>query len=410
MSIKHGQILHVGRNFVIDRIQTGGVTNLNIPKEKVYEVGNPKQIDTVYDIPDLSFDIESFDVTTDIEAQLLGVDPSTIVAGPSGTQIDFANSIPMDIISPFRASLTSTAIVKGIGIPYLYLESAAYKFGVKANSSQTFTMKGDTINYIPGSPYYQEFACTAGINQLYTLSHTAIAYSEGGSTLYALSVCAKNPTTHTSKRLFIGVDYTNTSTTVTTLADLNAAGYTKIGVVYGSAAAATYSLTANTPVVTNGVKPSAVRGRDICVYVSDGAATPTMVRWGGIQSVDVTWKVALQPDEELCNHKYLGQDYDTSDVTGTIVVKPVDSADLFSKIDQVMGVATNVVAGPYAAPALPVEIRINHPDTGATLKTIYIPDAKFTLPAVQGKINTKLATTFTIDSNSGSMFVYSGLR
>lgn len=71
MAIKGGSILHVGNGLtVIDRVQTGGPGQLNIPTEKIYELGNYKSVATVRDTPDLSFSLESLDTSTEIETLL----------------------------------------------------------------------------------------------------------------------------------------------------------------------------------------------------------------------------------------------------------------------------------------------------------------------------------------------------
>ena len=59
MAVKAGQFLHDAYGFIVDRIQTGGATTLNIPEEKVYEVGNFEAVATIRDTPDLSFGLES---------------------------------------------------------------------------------------------------------------------------------------------------------------------------------------------------------------------------------------------------------------------------------------------------------------------------------------------------------------
>ena len=406
MAIKAGQILHVagiGTGYVIDRIQSGGATSLNIPEEKIYELGNYQTVATVRDIPDLSFDMESFDTSTEWEGLLTGQDG----VGTAGQGFDFADHIPLDVISPFKDKGGSFSTIRGIAIPYLNLESMTYRFGVGQNATQQATLKGDGIYYIPGTPYSQQFTVTAGANQTYTLTNTAIPYVESGDTLYALSVCAKNPSTGVYKRLFFGENYTNTSTVVTVIDDLATLGYTKLHVVYGSATTATYAQTVHP---SDTVKPAAVRAKDIDVYVSDGAATPALVRWRGVQDFEVTRRVNLDRDEEFGNAHVVSQDYDTADVTGTITVKPEDAEYLFSLIQQVANVPTNEVAGALTSEALAVELRINHPQTGARVKTLYVSDARIQVPAVQGRVQQKLTTQFTFTSDGGNLVVYNGAR
>lgn len=402
MAIKAGQILHSGHGFVIDRIQTGGVSNLNIPENKIFELGNFSSVSTVRDIPQLTFDLESTDVSTEVEALLHGKSP---LLTANNEEFDFSRSMPLDIISPFKSAQGAYDVVKGIVVPYLTLDSVTYRFGVGQNATQSFTLQGDSVYFIPGTPVWQEFTLTAGANIPYTLANIAIEYVESGDSLYVLSACLKNPSTGASLRLFIGDDYTNTTTSVTVIQSAVANGYTKLHVTYGTAAAATYPVSVHQG---TSVKPAAVRAKDVCVYVGNGAATPVLTRWAGVQNVEVTRKVTLENNEEFCNSKYVSIDYDVPDVTGTIGVKSVNPSDLWTKIAQVANVATNKIAGPYSSIPVEIQILINDPDTGVTLKSIDVPDARFLLPAVQGRVQTKLETSFRFTSDAGEMSVFKG--
>lgn len=404
MAIKAGQILHDAQGFVIDRIQSAGVGNVNIPLERIYELGNYQTVATIRDIPDLSFELESLDVSTEIEAILHGIDPTST---NDGDEFDFSTYSPLDIISPFKAGNGAYNIVKGIALPYLTLEQATYRFGVRQNATQSFTLRGDSIYYTPGTPKFQEF--TLVNNTLtYTFSQTAVIYSESGDSIYALSACVKNPSTGAFRRLFFGTDYTNTSTTITLLHDWFDDGYTKLHVTFGTATAATYDQTVHQD---TSVKPAAVRGKDIDIYIMDNTlATPALTRWTGVQSFEVNRRVNLENDEEFGNSHYVGSDYDTAEVTGSITLKPLDPADLYTKIAQVANVSTSVVVGPYSSVALPIEARISDPDTGDVLKTLYIPDARFTVPGVQGRVQQKLQVTFNFESDGGTLNVFQGTR
>ena len=410
MAIKAGQILHDAEGYVIDRIQSAGVGSLNIPEEKIKEVGNFQTVATVRDTPDLSFDVESYDVSAEFEAILVGKDPTGLSAGE---EIDFGDVQPLDIISPFKSGNNAYNIIKGIVIPYLNIERVQYRFGVGQNSTQNFTLRGDSVYYVPGAPYYEEFTNTGTGTYNFTES-PAILYQESGDNYYALSVSLKDSTTGVYKRLFIGDDYTNTSTGFTLLADLSST-YDTICVTYGHGNAVNYSQTGNTPNgqavhQTSSVKPAAVRGKDIDIYLGDSSATPTFSRWTGIQSFEVTRSVNLENDEELGNSKFVASDYDTAEVTGTITMKPENPEDLWNKIAEVADVPTNEVVGPFTSTFFPMEARISDPDSGAVLKTIYVPDARFTIPSVQGRVDTKLEVNFEFDSDGGSLLVYNGSR
>jgi len=408
MSIKAGMILHDIDGYTIDRIQSAGVSSLNISEEKINELGNYQAVATVRDIPDLSFDLESTDVSAEIEALVVGIDPGTL---SGGEEIDFNLSLPIDVISPFKEEKGLFNTINGVAVPYLTLESVTYRFGLRANATQAWTFKGDSMYYTPGTPYYEELGTPNTTPK--TLAETAIVYDESGTSIYALSVCAKNSTTGRYKRLLHGTDYTDTSTTVTLTADLSAT-YDSLHVVYATAATVEYTQAGvnpngNTVHEGTGVKPAGIRGKDIEVIIGDGAATPTDVSWTGVQSIEATRRVTLENDEEFNNYHYVTSDYDTPDVTGNIVIKPADTDDLMEKIAQIANVPANEVISTFTTLPMTVEIRIKNPDdSGNVIKTIYIPDARFKVPAVQGRVQQKLSVTFEFTSDSGTMLVYNG--
>lgn len=401
MAVKSSQILHDAQGFVIDRLQSAGVGSVNIPEEKIYELGNFQAVATVRDIPDLSFDMESFDVSTEIEALLTGVDPTTIV---DGDEFDFNDTKPLDVISPFKSAINQYDIVKGIAVPHLTLERAAYRFGVGQNSTQSYTLRGDSIYYIPGSPYAQVFTNIG--TGAYAFDETAILYTEQGSNVYALNICLKDSTSNKYKRLVLGTDYTNTSAGFTLLND-ESATYDEIHVVYGSTTAATYNQTVHQ---NASVKPAAVRGKDIDVYIGTSSATPVFSRWTGVQSFEVNRNVNLDNDQEFGNYHYVSQDYDVAEVTGSITVRPRDVEDLFDKIQQVSDVNSNEIVGPHSSIPLPLELRVSSPDTGDVVKTLYIPDARFTIPGYSPRVQQKLEVQFDFASDGGVLKVYAGER
>lgn len=414
MSIRGGQLIHDVRGFVIDRIQTGGVSNFNIPQTAIKELGNYQNVEIVRDIPTLTFDIESLDVSTEIEAIINHKTPSSVTNGQS---FDFTQAIPLDVISPIRSNQGAFDIVKGVGIPYLTMASASYRFGVGANATQTYSFQGDTPYYIPGTPKQQSFTMVNGASQTYTLSTTALAYTEAGATRHVLSVCMKNLTNFASQRLFFASDgttgtgdFTDTTGAFTILADQSAnfpASSSVVEVIYGTATGVNYTAAVNEGV---SVKPGALRGKDIHVKVWTGAATPVAVSWSGVQSIQADWKANLQADDELGNPNHVEYTYDIPDVTGNIVVRSKNPQDLQNKIAQIANVGTGVVASYTTSVGCQVDIILKDPDTGTTLKTIYVPDARFTLPALQGKVDSKLDVTFNFQSDTGSMLVYKGDR
>jgi hypothetical protein len=158
------------------------------------------------------------------------------------------------------------------------------------------------------------------------------------------------------------------------------------------------------------VKPAAVRPKDIDVYIGTTGATPTFTRFNSVQSAEVTWQVQLDNDQEFGNDHYVATDYDVPEVNGSIGVRPFDPADMWNKLAQITGVDPAKVVGPKSAIPVPIEIRINNPDTGDRVKTIYVPDARFQIPGYSGQVQQKVETTLSFTSDTGLMYVYNGSR
>jgi len=408
MAIKGGQILHTANGFLIDRIQTAGISSLNINEERLEELGNYQAIGTIRDIPDLSFELESYDMSTAIENILTGRD-ETFATG--GTELDLvANYQPIDVLSPFKTGPTGDSIIKSIAIPALYLESLSYNFSLTDPAALTTTLRGDSLFYSPGDVYREHFDGD-GSTALFTLGTDGTGGTGGvGPTLktiiggvdyWVLGVLVDGV------RQFqgAGYDYTATSTAVTFEAgSIPIVGVENIQIVYALAAVQDYA-----PAVHDSTVPIAVRGRDIEVIVSDsGGGNP--VAWTGVQSGSVDWRVSLERDEEFNNPNVVGQDFDIPEVSGSISLKPADATSLWDKIMQAAGITASdeVANATNDVPELDVEVIFKDPSDGSTTKTLIIPDAKFTLPSLQGSVGSKLETDFAYTSAGGTLEVYVG--
>lgn len=404
MSIKSGKIITVGNGFLVDRLQTSGPGNLNIPSEKIYETGNEQAVATLRDIPDLSYDMESFDVSIETEAMLTGRDRTTVDALPDGTVIDLADAKPLDIISPYKAAGTSKASIRGIAIPQLTLENATYRFGVGTSATQSFTLRGDSVYFIPGTPFYEEFP-GAGVGP-YTLTNTAIKTVEKGDDVFALSACVLYAD-GTYKRLFHGTDYTDTATAVNLVDATVAPVGSSVHVVYGSITSATFAQVLHP---TPSVKPAAVRGKDIDLYVAiDAGVAQTLVRWQGVQSVEITRALNVEQEDELGNPHHVSAHYDVPDVTGTITLRPGTAEYMWDRVAQVTNTPTNEVANLLTSQPLELQIRIYHPETGAPLKTLRVPDARIEPPGPQARANERIEVDMAWSSDSGLLEIIKGL-
>ena len=437
MAIKAGQILHMANQFLLDRLQTAGPGDLNIPTEKVYELGNRQSVAVVRDVPDLSFTLDALDVSTEIEAVLVGKNGDGRTAdegaqapdafgldGVTGTSYNLADYKPMDITSPWRTQNEGSnfAAVRGVVTPNLYLESASYTYGLTDNAGESFTLRGDSIYYVPGHPYTQEFTGDGVLTSFAFASGPALLYKEQGKDVFALSVSVNGA------RKLPGIDYTETATGVKFLA-APATG-AKIRVTYGSATAKDYTQAVHQGV---SVKPAAIRGKDIQVYIGTHVVGSDTVPffWTGVQSASINWSVTLDDDFEFGNPRAVARDFaDVPSVTGSIDIKPASVEDLFNKIRQIAGITDpNQVVGPQSSVSLPLEIRLLNPESGGipngtaipgatgeeyeagmVLKTLYIPDARFTIPGYQGQVQQKLVQTINFESDTGVLEVFRGRR
>jgi hypothetical protein len=425
MAIKAGQILHAMNQFVVDRIQTGGAGNLNIPQERIYELGNYQSVGIVRDIPDLSFSLDVLDVGTQVEGLICGAtDPDSDALGTdgvTGTRYDLLNNQTVDIVSPFKSAQGAFDVVRGVAVPQLAVEQIQYRYGMTSNAGETFTLRGDSIYYVPGAPYQASYTGD-GTTTVYHFATgspelgaganvTALKYTESGVDMYALNVSVDGV------RLTRGIDYTDTSTTVTFVTA--PANNAKVRIVFGSATSATYPQTIHGSPTALAVRPAAIRGKDILVYVGkDTQATPAPFRWGEVQSVSVDWRVTLEADYEFGNAHAVARDYVSApDLSGSLEIKPISAATLFAKLNQITGVTSTDVVGPQSSVTLPLWIELKNPDTGGTtaqakgtvLKTLYIPDARFTIPGYEGRQSQKLVNTLDWSSDTGVLQVFKGL-
>jgi hypothetical protein len=350
MAIKAGQILHAMNQFVIDRIQTGGAGNLNIPQERVYELGNYQSVGIVRDVPDLTFTLDVLDVSTQVEALLNGsTNPDSDplgTDGATGTNYPLSAAGVVDILSPFKSTQGAYDIVKGVAVPQLTLEQAQYRYGLRQNAGENFTLRGDSIYYVPGSPYLVQYTATA--------SQTSFPFTTVGQRQHRSprsctrsKVCrcnALNVSVNGVRKLH-GVDYTETSSGITMTTGVAAGA--KVRIVIGSATVATYGQGVNNAHNLT-VKPAAIRGKDIQVFVGTTGATPTApFMWSDVQSVQVDWRVTLENDFEFGNPHAVARDFvDAPVVSGTIELKPITVNALFAKLNQMTGVPTTDVVGP----------------------------------------------------------------
>lgn len=405
MAIKAGQILHVGNGFLVDRIQSAGAGSINVNTERIEELGNYLAVATTRDIPDLSFEMETYDMGTELHELLFNAG----AGDAAGTQYNVETDVtPMDIISPFKGEGLFTT-VRGLIIPFLNIESLAYSFSIDNPGSLTAGLRGDSIFYVPGSVYQEEFVGD-GIATTFTFgagtngtAGPALQATIDGVTAYALSVMTEDTTTTPSTwtRLRRTTDFTETANDVTLVAGAPPAT-TNIYVTYGNATAATYAQGVHK--LDAAATPAAVKGRHIEVQFGG-----TQTSWLGVQSANFEWRATLERDEEFDNPNVVDQDFDTPDVTGSITMKGSTAAALFDQILDVHGITSpDIVVASETPPQIDLRLLVKSPTDGTTIQTLRVPDAQFDPEAIAGQVGNKLEVDFNFTSATGDLDVYKG--
>jgi hypothetical protein len=213
--------------------------------------------------------------------------------------------------------------------------------------------------------------------------------------------------------------------TVIILDDVPGSAVTEVVTVASTSGSGPYTLTLVDPTVNahdSGadlavyvptVKPAALRGRDIDVFIGPAGVAGSEpgdvigTKRQGVQSAQVDWKVTLQNDEEMGNYHYVNIDFDVPEVSGSVQFKPQTYADLLKLMQDISGVDDALQsANATDSPLLDVQIVLKNPINGRVLKRLHIPDARFSLPGYSGRVQQKLDFTAAFNSDRGELGIY----
>jgi len=312
-----------------------------------------------------------------------------------------------------KTATDPTLVVAGVALPYLYLEQMSYRLGYSANASQQGQLRGDTIFYCPGALYVESAAGTGSGSQTIVTAQPAYKSSENDGRR-VLAVTAD------TTRLTLGVDYTESYGSITSGAAVTTvhllatyASTSTIRIIYSSPTAKQYAQGVHEDAT---VKPAAVRGKDIEVYVGgynpNDIPTSQANKWTSVQQVQLDWRVTFEKDQEFGNYYAVEVSYtDVPAVTGSIDLKPRNPAELETKIRQAAGVSdVTQVLGPTSTTPLALDIVIKdaqtQPGQSKPIKRFHIADARFTLPGYTGQVQQKLTVTVPFESDQGALLIY----
>lgn len=417
MSVHAGTIIHVGGNNVIDRVQSAGLGDVKITNDVIREVGNDLIVDKIPTDPDFTFTLNTFDVSTEVEAWLTG----GVATGPGsaqaagfgaadGTAYKWSDCGFVNVVSPWKDPATGSAGVVSAGhlVPGYYPTRVQYQFGVSDNASEEFELAGGSFYYADGAPV-EQFETGTGAQTAFPTTEVAIGHrigGEQGSSFKGVFGVIVNGVLQTE-----GVDFTQnnpgnaTATTYTVTFTTAPANGAKIRFTYFTTAAHSYPQAVHASTV---VKPAAVRGRNICVYLGSGG---TRAKVGSVQTFTLEGTVDSQVEREFCNTEIVGVTINGRDCNGTMVVRSKNGDAFLALLAKITGVAATEVIGYLNTHQIPLECAIQNPKNPAViLKTLYVDDAVFQVPGTPARVNTPTDFSMGWESATGDFTVYKGAK
>lgn len=405
MSIRAGSILHLGGNNVIDRIQSAGLGNVNLPIETVREVGNREIVDKIPQEPDFTFSMNSLDVSTDIMAFLTGAAPggegSAAAPGasdPEGTQYNWLDCQFVNVPSPWKNPNSGSAgiIEAGHLIPGYYPTKISYSFGVTDNAQMTVELSGGSFYYFEGTPREADFTGNGATTAFETPElavHTRIGGAEGETfkTVFGVLVDGELMTEGVDFTVAGGAAKPGTKATVTFL--VAPANGSDIRIAYFTSVAHAYPQTVHASTI---VKPGAVRGRNVVILING-------VRLGGVQSATLEATVEGEVERELGTEDITGRVNNGTDCNGTFVFRAKNKDAFFDALQKVSNVSREEVYGWFNDHEVKLEIQIENPkNPSKIIKTLLVEDAKVQPPGTPAQVNQATDFSFSFSSVNGT--------
>lgn len=418
MSIRAGSIIHVGGNNVIDRIQSAGLGDVRVPTEVIREVGNREVVDKIQTEADFTFTLESFDTSTELEAWLTGQRGTSLTgsangagaADPDGTSYDWLDCKFVNITSPWKDPDTGSAgtVEAGHIVPGYYPTRIRYRFGVTDSATQEVELAGGSFYYAAYAPVEEKFTGT-GAQTAFTTSESAVPHRIGGEAGSSFKSCFGVLVDGAVQ--VEGVDYTQSpsgspSAAAATVTFTTAPANNAVVVIcYFTTTTKSYPQTVHASTL---VKPAAVRGRNICLYLGSGG---TRTKLGGVQSFELEATVDSQPDREFCNEDIIGRTVNGTDCNGTVTLRAKDKDAFIAALSKVTGVSSTEVFGFLNQHEVPLELVIQNPKNPAqTLKTLYVADAIFSVPGTPARVNQAIDFELRFESKNGTYKAYKGAK
>jgi hypothetical protein len=392
MAVNAGSIVTVGGRTVIDRLQSAGLGDVNTSYETIREVGNYNVVDKIPEDQEFTFSMESWDVSTDLEAWLTGKVAGSLASGqapghddPEGTAYKWSDFGYVNITSPWKDEQGSDKyeVVAGHALPGYFPTSYAVQLGVSDNAATTVELAGGRYYYALGAPV-EEYASGTGNKTAFTTADPVIQHRIGGADgtsfdwVWGVLVGKKFMTP--------GTDYTveaeDGETATITFAQAPPAGTDNVRFVYFTTATKTYPQAVHPDTIT---KPGAVKGRNIAVFLHTKTGRVKLPR---LQSWSMDASVETDVEREFGNVDIVDRTVNGRDVNGNLTVRARDAEAFVDFLKLITGVDTDEVYGNDNQLAQGMEVVIFNPKNPAqVLKTYWIEDAIVSVPGTPAQVN-----------------------
>lgn len=360
----------------LDLPLTMNVTNID-------ELGRQLHVGTTSDIPEVTATIEAFDVSHNTFAYLTGYTPGTFpISGASITELK-----NIDVIGQIRENCGDT-VASAIYVKRGIVTSMAASFGVRDNSTVTYTVNSNSKKAFRQPVYYENF--TASGNQpSFNLGATPTYLTRTSG--YIIDAY-RTSTSCDTNYLDEGTDFTvaGTVVTLTAVADPGDVYW----FTYTNPASTTFKGLDNTA-------PAAVQGK----YVPLAISVNNIPR---VQSATINASFESEQILEMGGlGKPVGYELNTPNVTGELSVLKTDN-DLLAILE---GVSNTTVENDveFALTSLPLKVQLKDPrNPNRILLTYYVPSITVTAQGDSSTVNQSITETYSWQSTTGQLYVASG--
>ncbi len=413
MAVKSSSIVHVAGTSVINRIQSATL-NGDVPLETVREVGNREVVEKVPGDLDSTWNVESWDVSTEFEAWLSGVEPGAGVGSasapgfddPDGTEYEFLDMAGrfVNIPAPWKIDKTGATGTVGAGhlLPSYSVARIGYRFGTTDNATQTADLAGGSYYYAMFAPVEQREVGN-GATKAFTTDDSVVHHRIGGPdgtefrSVFGVLVDGVLQVEEADFTVTGGAaGPTGATATVTfVVAPENGAD---VRFCYFSAAAKAYPQAVHKSAI---VLPGAVKGRDIRVLLN-GAFLP------GAQTAELEGTVEGEVGRQMGSSDPTDRSVTGTNVTGTLTIRSRDIQAFYDTLEDITGVSQDEVYGYLNQEESDVQIEILHPRTKDVMKTLWVKRATFKVPSTPAQVNSNTDFPFAFEAADGNYVAVKG--